>query len=148
MATRFGGVVKGAVEALDGRSFLSWKLGETARLAEALGVEIPVALMTSFQTEDETRVHVGGLGVPEPLWFSQFVSLRLTEDGELFLDGGRTPRSTRRATATCSMRSAARARSRRCVSRASSTSRCRTSTTSARASIPSSSAHTCSPDGR
>ena len=32
MATRFGGVVKGAVEALDGRSFLSWKLGETARL--------------------------------------------------------------------------------------------------------------------
>ena len=30
-----------------------------------------------------------GLGVPEPLWFSQFVSLRLTEDGELFLDGGR-----------------------------------------------------------
>ena len=34
MATRFGGVVKGAVEALDGRSFLSWKLGETARLAD------------------------------------------------------------------------------------------------------------------
>jgi len=88
MATRFGGVVKGAVEALDGRSFLSWKLGETALLAEALGVEIPVALMTSFQTEDETRVHVGGLGVPEPLWFSQSVSLRLTEDGELFLEEG------------------------------------------------------------
>jgi UTP--glucose-1-phosphate uridylyltransferase len=89
MATRFGGVVKGAVEALDGRSFLSWKLGETARLAEALGAVIPVALMTSFQTEDETRVHVGGLDVPEPLWFSQFVSLRLTEDGELFLEDGR-----------------------------------------------------------
>jgi UTP--glucose-1-phosphate uridylyltransferase len=52
MATRFGGVVKGAVEAVDGRSFLSWKLGETARLAEALGTEIPVALMTIFQTED------------------------------------------------------------------------------------------------
>ena len=34
MATRFGGVVKGAVEALDNRSFLSWKLGETARLGE------------------------------------------------------------------------------------------------------------------
>ena len=84
MATRFGGVVKGAVEALDGRSFLSWKLGETARLGNALGVEIPVALMTSFQTEDETRAHVATLAVPEPLWFSQFVSLRLTEDGELF----------------------------------------------------------------
>jgi UTP--glucose-1-phosphate uridylyltransferase len=89
MATRFGGVVKGAVEAIGGRSFLSWKLGETARLAEALGVEIPVALMTSFQTDDETRVHVRGLGVPEPLSFSQSVSLRLTEDGELFLDDGR-----------------------------------------------------------
>jgi UTP--glucose-1-phosphate uridylyltransferase len=88
MATRFGGVVKGAVEALDGRSFLAWKLGETARVAAELGIEIPVALMTSFSTEDETRAHVGGLGVPEPLWFSQFVSLRLTEDGDLFLDGG------------------------------------------------------------
>jgi UTP--glucose-1-phosphate uridylyltransferase len=86
MATRFGGVVKGAVEALDGRSFLSWKLGETARLGEAIGVDLPVALMTSFQTEDETRAHVATLGVPEPLWFSQFVSLRLTEDGELFLE--------------------------------------------------------------
>jgi UTP--glucose-1-phosphate uridylyltransferase len=89
MATRFGGVVKGAVEALDGRSFLSWKLGETAQLGEALRLEIPVALMTSFQTEDETRAHVAGLGVPEPLWFSQFVSLRLTESGGLFLEDGR-----------------------------------------------------------
>ncbi|HET9242225.1 MAG TPA: UTP--glucose-1-phosphate uridylyltransferase [Gaiella sp.] len=89
MATRFGGVVKGAVEALDGRSFLSWKLGETARLAERLGVAIPVALMTSFQTEDATREHVAALGGPEPLWFSQFVSLRLTEAGELFLEDGR-----------------------------------------------------------
>ena len=88
MATRFGGVVKGAVEALDGRSFLSWKLGETARLGNALGVEIPVALMTSFQTEDETRAHVARLGLPEPLWFSQFVSLRLTESGHLFLEDG------------------------------------------------------------
>jgi UTP--glucose-1-phosphate uridylyltransferase len=88
MATRFGGVVKGAVEALDGRSFLSWKLGQTARLGEALGVEMPVALMTSFQTEEDTRTHVATLGVPDPLWFSQFVSLRLTEDGELFLENG------------------------------------------------------------
>jgi UTP--glucose-1-phosphate uridylyltransferase len=89
MATRFGGVVKGAVEALDGRSFLSWKLGETARLGDALGAELPVALMTSFTTTDETRAHVGSLDVPEPLWFSQFVSLRLTETGELFLEDGR-----------------------------------------------------------
>ena len=84
MATRFGGVVKGVVEALDGRSFLSWKLGETARLGSALGVEIPVALMTSFATDEGTRAHVSSLGVPEPLWFSQRISLRLTEAGELF----------------------------------------------------------------
>jgi UTP--glucose-1-phosphate uridylyltransferase len=89
MATRFGGVVKGAVEALDGRSFLAWKLGETARLGHVLGAEIPVVLMTSFQTADETRAHVAALGLPEPLWFSQYVSLRLTEAGELFLDDGR-----------------------------------------------------------
>ena len=66
MATRFGGVVKGAVEALDGRSFLAWKLGDTAALGEALGVEIPVVLMTSFQTDEETRAHVAALGAPEP----------------------------------------------------------------------------------
>ncbi len=88
MATRFGGVVKGAVEVLDGRSFLSWKLGETAALGEALGAMIPVALMTSFQTDAETRDHVGALGVPPPLWFTQSVSLRLTEPGGLFLVSG------------------------------------------------------------
>ena len=89
MATRFGGVVKGVVEALDGRSFLSWKLGETARLGEALDVEIPVALMTSFATDEGTRAHVTSLAVPEPLWFSQSISLRLTETGELFDEEGR-----------------------------------------------------------
>jgi UTP--glucose-1-phosphate uridylyltransferase len=89
MATRFGGVVKGAVEVLDGRSFLSWKLGETAVLGEALGAEVPVVLMTSFQTDDETRTHVASLGGREPLWFTQTVSLRLTEGGELFREAGR-----------------------------------------------------------
>jgi UTP--glucose-1-phosphate uridylyltransferase len=88
MATRFGGVVKGAVDALDGRSFLSWKLGETNALAEELGGPIPVALMTSFQTDDETREHVASLGVPEPLWFTQSISLRLTEEGDLFEEAG------------------------------------------------------------
>jgi UTP--glucose-1-phosphate uridylyltransferase len=92
MATRFGGVVKGAVDVLDGRTFLSWKLGETAALAEALRVAIPVALMTSFQTDDETRAHVDSLGGSEPLWFTQSVSLRLTEDGALFrVDGSPSP---------------------------------------------------------
>jgi UTP--glucose-1-phosphate uridylyltransferase len=88
MATRFGGVVKGAVEAVDGRSFLEWKLGETERLERELDARIPVALMTSFATDDETREHVAARRVPEPLWFSQFVSLRLTPRGELFEEDG------------------------------------------------------------
>lgn len=91
MATRFGGVVKGVVEASAGRSFLSWKLGECARLGERLGVAIPTALMTSFSTDEETRAHVRSLPVPEPVWFSQFVSLRLERDGSLFLDADGRP---------------------------------------------------------
>ncbi len=137
MATRFGGVVKGAVEALDGRSFLSWKLGETARLGDALGAEIPVALMTSFATADETRAHVAALDVPEPLWFSQYVSLRLTESGRPLPRRRPRRRSTRRATGTCSRRSAARARWTPSAHAVSSTSPSRTSTTSARGSTPS-----------
>ncbi len=86
MATRFGGVVKGVVEALDGHSFLEWKLGETARLGAAIGVRIPVALMTSFATDDATHAHVTACGLPEPVWFSQFVSLRLARDGTVFRD--------------------------------------------------------------
>ena len=89
MATRFGGVVKGVVEALDGRSFLGWKLGETERLGTELGVRIPVALMTSFATDEGTRAHVAGLAVDEPLWFSQRISLRLTGEGEIFEEDGR-----------------------------------------------------------
>ena len=91
MATRFGGVVKGAVEALEGRSFLEWKLGQTARLSGTLGVEIPVALMTSFATDEATRAHVAERGLGEPVWFSQFVSLRLTSGGELFRDDAGAP---------------------------------------------------------
>jgi UTP--glucose-1-phosphate uridylyltransferase len=91
MATRFGGVVKGALEAVDGRSFLEWKLGETARLAEEVGAEIPLALMTSFATDADTRRHVSERGLGDPLWFSQYVSLRLTPDGQLFRQEDGTP---------------------------------------------------------
>jgi UTP--glucose-1-phosphate uridylyltransferase len=84
MATRFGGVVKGTVNALHERSFLEWKLGDTARLAADIDAEIPVALMTSFATDAVTRAHVAVHDLPDPLWFSQFVSLRLTPEGELF----------------------------------------------------------------
>ncbi len=91
MATRFGGVVKGVVEAHGGRSFLSWKLGETARLGAELGTPIPTAVMTSFSTDEVTRAHVRELGVPEPIWFTQSVSLRLQRDGSLFRDDDGMP---------------------------------------------------------
>lgn len=93
MATRFGGVVKGVVEAVDGRSFLEVKLGETRELADAVGAEIPVALMTSFATDEGVRAHIAERGLGEPLVFHQFVSLRLEPDGDLFRedDGGASP---------------------------------------------------------
>ena len=76
MATRFGGVVKGLVEAVDGVSFLEWKL----RDAEAAGV--PTALMNSFATDEATREFLGERD--SVITFTQSVSLRLNPDGSLF----------------------------------------------------------------
>jgi UTP--glucose-1-phosphate uridylyltransferase len=95
MATRFGGAVKGIVEAVDDRSFLEWKLHEAGRVAQALGAEIPCVVMNSFATDAATRAFLAGLGergadLPDPRFFSQFVSLRMDPDGSLFLeDDGR-----------------------------------------------------------
>ena len=80
MATRFGGVVKGIVEAVDGRSFLEWKLLD----AERAGV--PMVVMNSFATDEATREFVSALKVTPPLFFTQSVSLRLNRDGSLFAD--------------------------------------------------------------
>jgi len=85
MATRFGGGVKAVAEAIDGRSFLEVKLDETARLGEALGVEIPVALMTSFATDAVVRAHVAEKGLGDPLWFCQTAAPRLRPDGSVFV---------------------------------------------------------------
>jgi UTP--glucose-1-phosphate uridylyltransferase len=86
MATRFGGVVKAVVPAVVGRSFLEVKVGQTRDLEQALGVSVPVALMTSFATDEAVRSHVEERGLGDVLVFNQFVSLRLDERGELFLD--------------------------------------------------------------
>ena len=88
MATRFGGVVKGVVEALDGRSFLQIKLMETTRVAEALNARIPLALMTSFSTDEIVRAHVAERGLGDPFVFGQFAAPRLRPDGSLFRDAG------------------------------------------------------------
>jgi UTP--glucose-1-phosphate uridylyltransferase len=80
MATRFGGVVKGIVEAVDGRSFLEWKLRDAAAR------NAPAVVMNSFATDEPTRAFVRGLDVPEPLFFAQSVSLRMNPGGSLFVD--------------------------------------------------------------
>ena len=89
MATRFGGVVKGLVEAYDGRTFLELKLAQTAAVAEAVGAELPTAIMTSFATDGATREFLEGRPFPA-VCFPQRVSLRLERDGSLFrtADGG------------------------------------------------------------
>jgi UTP--glucose-1-phosphate uridylyltransferase len=86
MATRFGGVVKAVVEVLDGRSFLDLGLSATAATAAVHGASIPTAVMTSFATDEVVRAHLTTLAVPAPQVFSQFVSLRLEQDGTLYRD--------------------------------------------------------------
>jgi UTP--glucose-1-phosphate uridylyltransferase len=87
MATRFGGVVKAVLVAVDGMSFLEAKLVQTSALERELGVTVPVALMTSFATDAAIREHVAERGLGEPLVFNQFVSVRLDASGDLFRDG-------------------------------------------------------------
>jgi UTP--glucose-1-phosphate uridylyltransferase len=91
MATRFGGRVKGVVEAVDGRSFLEIKLGQAAALATTLGAPVPCVLMTSFATDAPTKAFLADVDVPTPRYFSQYVSLRLEADGSLFLGAGGRP---------------------------------------------------------
>ena len=86
MATRFGGVVKAVLPAVDGQSFLEAKLAQTAALERALDTTVPVALMTSFATDEAIRRHIAERALGDPLVFHQFVSLRLEPGGELFRD--------------------------------------------------------------
>ncbi len=91
MATRFGGGVKASAEAIDGRSFLEVKVELTRRLGTALGAEIPVALMTSFATDETVAAHVAERHLGEPFRFLQSAAPRLHPDGRLFLDGVGNP---------------------------------------------------------
>jgi len=91
MATRFGGVVKAVLGAVDGKSFLEAKLAQTKALEQALACTVPVALMTSFATDEAVRTHVFERELGDPLVFHQFVSLRLEPGGGLFLDDGGRP---------------------------------------------------------
>ncbi len=93
MATRFGGVVKANVPAVDHHTFLDLKLAD-ARLgaARAEGV-VPVYLMTSFATDSAVREAAAAQSTeacPVEV-FTQHLSVRLTPDGETFLDSEGQP---------------------------------------------------------
>lgn len=88
MATRFGGVVKAAVNVLDGQSFLELKLRDVQSVAERADATIPVYLMTSFATDAEIEKMAAPLSTDRcPITtFPQFISLRITPEGDLFRD--------------------------------------------------------------
>jgi UTP--glucose-1-phosphate uridylyltransferase len=95
MATRFGGGVKAAAEALPGRSFLDLKLADFTRAATAAGGRVPAFLLVSFATHQvvaELGARASSAAVPIET-VPQFVSLRLGLDGEIFLgkDGQPSP---------------------------------------------------------
>lgn len=95
MATRFGGVVKAAVEVVDGFSFLELKLRDLRLHAKRAQVRLSVLLMTSFATHADISV-LAANATDEWLHvrpFAQEVSLRMQPDGELFRedDGSLSP---------------------------------------------------------
>jgi len=85
MATRFGGVVKGAVDVLPGRSFLDLKLSELRITAP----NVPVFIMNSFATEAVCRKHLHerdffGLQRSKVHLLRQRVSVRVRPQGEIY----------------------------------------------------------------
>ena len=102
MATRFGGVVKAVVPVLEDRTFLKLKLDDV-RLA---GPEVPVYVMSSFATHERLQQHVQELGAKHVEVFAQFVSLRLTPEGQLFkeADGDVSPYATGHGDLTFALR--------------------------------------------
>jgi UTP--glucose-1-phosphate uridylyltransferase len=92
MATRMGSVVKALVEALPGKTFLELRLAEMRALEREYGSPPPLWLMTSNSTEEPIRQALGtrldGYSVG---LFPQFLSLRLTPQGELYRDAQGRP---------------------------------------------------------
>ncbi len=91
MATRFGGRVKGVVDALPGRSFLALQAERIRLLQEQTGQDLPLVLMNSFATDAATREHLEandwfGLPSESVLTFVQSGQPRITRDGDLYRD--------------------------------------------------------------
>lgn len=87
MATRMGGVVKALVEALPGHTFLELRLAGHRATEQRVGRDIPFWLMTSHATDSAIAEALGDrLDGYHIATFPQMVSLRLTPDGNLFID--------------------------------------------------------------
>jgi UTP--glucose-1-phosphate uridylyltransferase len=91
MATRFGGVVKGVVEMLPGRSFLKLVAEDVLAVQKRHGGRIQLFLMNSFATDKATKAHLRehrnfGLRDDQVHHFTQYLSLRMRPDGSVFLD--------------------------------------------------------------
>jgi UTP--glucose-1-phosphate uridylyltransferase len=91
MATRFGGRVKGAVDALPGRSFLALQAKRLADFGGGGSGGPPLLLMNSEATDKPTRDHLSsgshfGLCQEGVFCFVQSGAPRLRPDGELYRD--------------------------------------------------------------
>jgi UTP--glucose-1-phosphate uridylyltransferase len=92
MATRMGGVVKALVEFADHMSFLDARLIENKYASERAGRPVPLWLMTSDATDGPIRAALKEKSAPPHVrTFVQDLSLRLTENGELFFDSSNNP---------------------------------------------------------
>jgi UTP--glucose-1-phosphate uridylyltransferase len=94
MATRMGGVVKALVEAIPGtgRRFLDLRLAENRAATERAGRPVPLWLMVSDATEGPTREALARANAPAHVQtFLQDASLRLTQEGRLFLGDDGAP---------------------------------------------------------
>ena len=92
MATRFGGVVKAAVPVVGERTFLDLKHADVRQLSARLGVPITTYVMTSFATHDrivkQGREEKLETDTTKIVCFPQLVSLRLSPNGEQFVEDG------------------------------------------------------------
>lgn len=92
MATRMGGVVKALVEAVPGHTFLNLRLAEMEAICEQYGRRPPLWLMVSTATKDPLEEALGAeLDGDQVALFPQFVSLRLTPNGEIYRDASGRP---------------------------------------------------------
>jgi UTP--glucose-1-phosphate uridylyltransferase len=87
MATRMGGVVKALVEAVEHLTFLDLRLNENAQWSRRAAMPVPLWLMTSEATDAPIReALVRRAAPPHVATFTQDLGLRLTPQGQLFLE--------------------------------------------------------------